>query len=144
MHDTNGHSSDLCDLQHPRRHVCCRLEEEIREIKGKWEKAEAERIAFCYIRTFNFGDLLLLLVVHSGLKIALESGEIRSEMTATQRCLLLRHLTLEHSTDLNRLKHEVEQLVSIISSGSNAILYHSWLCWSPLCRRCRQITRNCL
>jgi chromosome segregation ATPase len=68
-----------------------RLEEEICEMKDKQEKAEAER-----------------------LKIALESGEIRNEMTATQRHLLIRHLTLENSTDLNRLKHELTVLESSV------------------------------
>ena len=43
-----------------------------------------------------------------GLKLALETGAVRHKMTSKQRCLLLRHLTLEQSTNIDTLRNEVE------------------------------------
>ncbi|XP_062514330.1 clathrin heavy chain linker domain-containing protein 1-like [Corticium candelabrum] len=64
-----------------------RIEEQILDFKRKREEEKAER-----------------------LKLALETGAVRHKMTSKQRCLLLRHLTLEQSTNIDTLRNELAVL----------------------------------
>lgn len=132
----------LCDV---------RLEKEIHDIRCKKEEEEAERIErYSSVLVFMWIWTKLLLLIPQlfflGLKVALESGELRHDMTTTQRCRLLRHLTLEHSTDFTKLKDEVEFPIPGIASFSISIHFflsvHSLPYWRLLYKKCRAITAN--